>query len=69
MEERSLIEYVRAAATLAGIALDDTHVREVALHLSRTAAMARLLESSSSHSSNEPAEIYCPAPFPTEDAP
>jgi hypothetical protein len=44
--------------------LDDARTHRVALHLARTAAMARQLEASPLQVHDEPADIYRPAPFP-----
>ena len=67
MSEDEALAYVRAAATLAGLPLDDARAQAVAMHLSRTAALAKLLEQAALAPEQEPAEIYKPAPFPSQE--
>jgi hypothetical protein len=66
--ETGVIAYVRAAAALAGIPLDEARAQAVAQHFSRSAAIAALLETMPLSPEVEPAEMYCPAPFPADDA-
>jgi len=61
--------YVRASAAMLDLALDDAQVRRVAMHLSRTLAMADALGDVPMAPADELAEIFRPAPFPAEDAP
>ena len=68
MEESQVIQYVQAAAVAVGLPLDAERAQAVAQHLGRTVALARLLETAPLAPEDEPAEIYRPAPFPTEDA-
>ena len=68
MNEDQVLAYVRAAAALAALPLDEQRVQAVALHLGRTAALARLLDAARLAPDDEPAEVYRPAPFPSEDA-
>lgn len=68
MNEDQVLAYVRAAAALAALPLDEQRVQAVALHLGRTAALARLLDAAQLAPDDEPAEVYRPAPFPSEDA-
>jgi len=63
----ALIDYVRAAAALQGLALDEARVAAVAVHLERTAAMAAQLQAFALPPGAEPAALYEPAPFPAED--
>ena len=67
MSEDEALAYVRAAAALAGLPLDDARAQAVAMHLSRTAALAKLLEQAALAPEQEPAEIYKPAPFPSQE--
>lgn len=67
MRDQEMLAYVTAAARLVGLPLDATRAQSVAMHLGRTAALARALESATLVVDDEPAEIYCPAPFPPED--
>jgi len=68
MEETEVLNYVKAAAQAVGVRLDEARAQAVALHLGRSVAIARLLEHVPLAPHHEPAEIYRPAPFPTEDA-
>lgn len=56
--------YVTAAAQLLNLQLGDARTASVALQLSRTLAMAQLLEAFPMTAGDELAETYCPAPFP-----
>lgn len=64
MKDPDLLPYVRAVAAVMDLPLDDARTHRVALHLARTAALARQLEACRLQPHDEPAEIYCPAPFP-----
>jgi hypothetical protein len=64
MNDPDLMPYVRAVAAVMELPLDDARTHRVALHLARTAAMARQLEASPLQVHDEPADIYRPAPFP-----
>lgn len=66
MSEEEVLAYVKAAAALIALPLDEARARAVALHLGRTAAMARLLDEAPLAPEDELAEIYRPAPFPPE---
>lgn len=68
MSEDEVLAYVRAAAGMVDLPLDAQRAQAVALHLGRTAALARLLEQAPLAPEDEPAEVYCPAPFPQDDA-
>ena len=66
----ALVPYVLTAARLMEVPLDPVRASAVAAHLERTAAMARLLEECGTLDvEDEPAEIFCPAPFPLEGTP
>ena len=67
MPGTEVIGYVRAAARLLDLPLDDAQVERVALHLARTHAMAALLQQAPLTPHDEPAEIFRPAPVPQED--
>jgi hypothetical protein len=62
--EQSMLAYVRASAQAIGLPLDVVRAQAVAVHMGRTAALAQLLESAALSPEHEPAEVYCPAPFP-----
>ena len=64
MEDSEVLNYVKAAAQVAGIPLDETRARAVAAHLGRTVTMARALEGAALAPEHELAEIFRPAPFP-----
>ena len=67
MQEDDLHTYVKAAAQAIDLPLDEARARAVALNLERTLAMARLLDGTAFAPADEPAELYRPAPFPSED--
>ncbi|MEO5669285.1 MAG: DUF4089 domain-containing protein [Ramlibacter sp.] len=66
MQEQEVLAYVNAAARAVGLTLDAAQARSVAAHLARTAALAQALEAVPLAPADEPAEVYCPAPFPDE---
>ena len=61
--------YVRSAARFLDLPLDEAQVQRVAAHLARTKLMVALLRDSPLPDALEPAEVYCPAPFPDADSP
>jgi Protein of unknown function (DUF4089) len=65
LNQDQVIFYVRATATLLDLPLEDSRIQRVADHLIRTAAMAKQLEGMRLEADVEPAQVYCPAPFPT----
>ena len=67
MDEASIAAYVGSAAALLGLPLPTDRAARVAAHLQRTAAMAALLDTAPLAPHDEPAEIYCPAVFPSGD--
>lgn len=58
------LDYVQAAAGLAGLALAPAQAQAVATHLQRTAALARQLEQHRLAPEAEPAELFRAAPYP-----
>jgi hypothetical protein len=60
-------DYVRSAARFLDLPLDEAQVQRVAGHLARTKAMVALLRDAPLADDLEPAEVYCPAPFPDDD--
>lgn len=64
MPDDTLLDYVHATAAMLALPLDDACARRVALHLGRTASMARQLDTLAMAPDDELAEIFCPAPFP-----
>ncbi len=68
MEETEVLNYVKAAAVVVGLSLDEARALQVAQHFTRTIAIARTLESAPLAPEHELAEVYRAAPFPAEDA-
>lgn len=69
MDDRQVLEFVKAAARAVDLPLDDARAAAVAAHMGRTAAMARLLEGAELAPDHELAEIFRPAPFPGDPEP
>ncbi|MDO9279377.1 MAG: DUF4089 domain-containing protein [Polaromonas sp.] len=67
MNEALSLQYVKTTAELLKLPLEEAQAARVAVHLQRTAAMVRLLDSAGLDAHDELAEIYCPAPFPADD--
>ena len=63
MTDDQVLAYVKATACALDMSLDDARAGRVAANLQRTFAMAQLLEQYDLTPHDEPAEIYCPAPF------
>jgi len=63
MDSAQVLNYVNAAAAALALPLDEARAARVAGHLARTAAMAGLLDGVPLGVEDEPAELYCPAPF------
>jgi hypothetical protein len=61
--DEQTLAYVQAAAVAVALPLSDTQAQRVANHLQRTASLAALLDGFDMAPNEEPAEIYCPAPF------
>ena len=66
MTEDELLAYVQASANLLQLPLGEVRAQAVALHLGRTAVLARLLDAAPLATEQEIAQIYCPAPFPQD---
>lgn len=62
-------DYVRATARFLALPLDDMQIERVAVHLARTQSMMAALQAEPLHPEVEPAEVFCPAPFPPGDDP
>lgn len=62
--QEDIERYVRSAAQLAALPLDDAQVQRVAVHLARTKALSDSLLAVPLPEETEPAEVYRPAPFP-----
>jgi hypothetical protein len=63
MDSAQVLNYVNAAAAALELPLDGARAARVVAHLARTAAMAGLLDAVLLGVDDEPAELYCPAPF------
>ena len=63
----AVTDYVRSAARLLDLPLDDAQVGRVAVNLARTKAMVALLRDAPLAPDDEPAELFRPAPFPDLD--
>ena len=63
MTDNQTLAYVRAVAVVVGLPLDEAQVARVAVHLQRTAGLAATLEAIPLDPHDEPAELFCPAPF------
>jgi hypothetical protein len=62
-DSTALLDYVTSTAALLGLPLDDAQAARVTTHLARTAAMAGLLDDVALGVHDEPADLYCPAPW------
>lgn len=63
MPASNLLAYVHASAELLKLPLGEGQAERVAVHLARTASLAEMLDAFALDADQEPAEIYCPAPF------
>ncbi len=63
-ETAVLRTHVQASAALLGIPMDAERTERVLQHFARTARMAALLDALPLAPEDEPAELFCPAPFP-----
>lgn len=64
MTDAEVLAYVKATAVVLDLPLDEAQAQRVAVHLGRTAAMARSLDQLQLPPELEPAEVYMPKPFP-----
>jgi len=62
-DSTALLGYVTSTAALLALPLDDAQAARVTAHLARTAAMAALLDEHVLAPHDEPADLYCPAPW------
>ncbi|MDD3785558.1 MAG: DUF4089 domain-containing protein [Hydrogenophaga sp.] len=63
MTDEQTLAYVKAVAVVVGLPLDEAQIARVAVHLQRTAGLAATLEDIPLTPHDEPAELFCPAPF------
>jgi hypothetical protein len=68
MEQQEVLVYTRAAAHMLDLPLDGRRAQAVAVHLGRTALLAQALDAVPLLPEVEPAEVYSPSPFPSQDA-
>ena len=68
MTDAQVLTYVKAAAAMLELPLDDEQAGRVAVHLARTAVLAAQLDVVAMGVDDEPAQVYCPAPFPLRGA-
>jgi hypothetical protein len=68
MKESEVLSYVKSAALMVGLPMDEARAVAVAAHLGRNLVIARALDAAELAPEDELAEIYRPAPFPAEDA-
>jgi hypothetical protein len=67
MNELQAQAYALASADALGVPMDSARAARVASYLSLTARLASLLDAVSMSYEVEPAEVFCPAPFPAQD--
>lgn len=63
MNADQTLAYVKAAAVAVDLPLDEAQAVRVAVHLQRTAGLAATLEAIPLAPHDEPAALFCPAPF------
>jgi hypothetical protein len=66
VDESDILAYVKAAARAVDMPLDEAGAQRVAEHLARTFQMARSLDGAELAPEHELAEIFRPAPFPSQ---
>ena len=67
MNEVQAQAHARAVGATLGIPMDEERVSRVAFYLALTARMVGDLEQVTAGPEVEPAEVFCPAPFPAID--
>ena len=60
---KDALAYVKAAAALLDLPLDDERAERVAAFLANSAVLAAALDAYPLPPEVEPAEVYCPAPY------
>jgi hypothetical protein len=66
MTDNDLLAYVKAGAALQGIPLTHQRAMAVAAHLRVAQGIAQTFQSDELFPDDEPAQLYCPAPFPSK---
>jgi hypothetical protein len=67
MTDQQLLAYANASADALGIPMDAARALRVAGYLRLSGNFAGLLEAVAMGPELEPAEVFCPAPFPSAD--
>lgn len=67
MDATATLNYVNATALALRLPLTPERAHRVAVHLARTFALLEPLDALPLAVELEPAELYCPAPFPAAD--
>lgn len=67
MTDPQLLAYANASAEALGIPMDAARAQRVAGYLRLSGSFAGLLDAVAMGSELEPAEVFCPAPFPSVD--
>ena len=67
MDQPQAQAHARAVGATLGIPMDDERVSRVVFYLALTARMVDELERVTDAVEVEPAEVFCPAPFPATD--
>ena len=67
MTDQQLLAYANASADVLGIPMDAARALRVAGYLRLSGNFAGLLEAVAMGPELEPAEVFCPAPFPSVD--
>lgn len=64
----AIVDYVRSTARFLELPLDEAQVQRVSVHLARTRMMVAELATAELAPEDELAEMFRPAPFPSEGA-
>lgn len=67
MTDQQLLAYAKASADVLGIPMDAARALRVAGYLQLSGQFAGQLDAVAMGPELEPAEVYCPAPFPSVD--
>ena len=65
LSEDQMLEYVKTASGLMGFKLELPQMERVAFHLKLASMIFQNLEGKNFAVHDEPAQVYCPAPFPS----
>lgn len=67
MTEAQALAYASVSADAMGVPMNEARVARVAFYLVLTSRLADVLEAHPLGVEVDPAEVYCPAPFPEQD--